>query len=250
MKKQTIMKRILFISLFLPALGFGQAPDSSTTEQLLTEIRDLLKETRTEKKKEFVPRTFGFAVYYRTNYLSGGFWVNAYEYQSASRFMNGASINLSFSTGMQKKVGFRFEPFVDYLFAKGDPPTNTFYSSSGFNTGVFESGLRFLPVVRRGRVNIYFGVSGSFLYVTRKAPIYNPNSNIPTGYKNAFRLGGSAGLVLGGEYLVTPHIGIRIESGVMYFGVGDEYFNDSGNISDSANSQIGSFARFGGSFYF
>ena len=216
----------------------GPSLNEPQNTALLTEIRDLLEEGATENKKEFIPRVFGFGVYFKTNYMYSDLIVpvnSDFDLVSA-RFLAGTSVNLTFNAGMRKKVGFRFEPNVDVL-------TNSASVQSGGTTSkasvtMIEAGLKLLLVVRRKRVNIYPGISGSYLNLATKQKVGSNSQSVE-------RSGGSVGLILGGEYLVTPHIGVRLESGFLYYGLGKA--SGGGNSTESA---FGSFARLGGSFYF
>lgn len=223
-----------------PSNGLPNRSLKSSTDELLTEIRDILKEEKPKAQADFVPRVFGFGVYFKTNFLFSTIMVANTDLDVAvNKFMSGASINASFNAGMKKKVGFRFEPFVDFLVTNTD---NQFGSTSvKGETGMLETGMRLLLVIRRNRVNIYPGVSGSYLNVAGKS-----TSGLQT--VKASRSGGSIGLILGGEYLLTPHIGVRIESGAMYYGLGKTKGNAL--ITNKAQNVFGSFARLGGSFYF
>ena len=204
--------------------------------QGLTAAIEKLNETK--KEKEFVPRVFGFGVYFKTNYMYSDLIVpvnSDFDLVSA-RFLAGTSINMTFNVGMRKKVGFRFEPNVDFMMNSASGGSGG--SAGKASTTMLEAGLKLLLVIRRGRVNIYPGISGSFLSLTAKQTSGSSTTTIQ-------RDGGSGGLILGGEYLLTPNIGIRLESGVLYYGLAKT--KNGGNNTEDA---FGSFARLGGSFYF
>lgn len=222
----------------------------------------------TKKDEEFVPRVFGFGVYFKTNYLFGetqittettneefdGTNLSFGDYSAANRFMNGTSLNMSFNAGMRKKVGFRIEPFVDFVvFSSKTDGDNTTVQSSARQ---IETGLRLLLIVRKGRVNIYPGITGGFVnqFRSQKITIKNSGSwNSGQGSRN----GGNIGLVLGGEYLLTPHFGVRVESGLLYYILGQTKVSSKASDGSSSSTPLkytsglfGSYARLGCSFYF
>lgn len=221
----------------------AKKPSLSTTDSLLVEILARMDASKDSKpEKEFTPRVFGFGVYFKTNYTFSSISTAAQDLDLViNKFMSGASINMSFNAGMKKKVGFRFEPFVDFLVTN----TENQYGSTNLKSeiGFFETGMRLLLMIRRNRVNIYPGLSASYVNISGRA-----FSGGSSGVK-ATRSGGSVGLILGGEYLLTPNIGVRLESGLMYYGLGKIASNNA-TFSNKAQNIFGSFARIGGSFYF
>ncbi|MCB9205338.1 MAG: hypothetical protein H6603_10215 [Flavobacteriales bacterium] len=238
-------------------------------ENLTTAIDRLNNSKEEEKtKEEFVPRVFGFGVYFKTNYLFGetqlttqttndefdGTNLSFSDYSTANRFMNGTSINMSFNAGMRKKLGFRFEPFVDFVVFNAKSETDV--STTKTSARQVETGLRLLFIVRRGRVNIYPGLTGGYVNQFRSQRIsYKTSGSWQSG--EGLRNGGNLGLVLGGEYLITPNFGIRVESGLLYYILGQTKLKSKDSTGSSASQSVkytsglfGSYARLGASFYF
>lgn len=274
------------------ASGMAQLQQNDELHEKLQAMTDVLTElkehNKVSKKPEpeenaFTPRVFGFGVYFKTNYLFNEIQMNYGTGVEEAKFLSGTSINLSLNAGMRAKVGFRIEANADFLtrFAEfrvgGDSiytdliqPDSTLLTTARFEefkqnnqVSFYEVGLSPLLVIRRNRVNIYLGFSGSYVHLQgeyKKTFPHNNNREIGENRVMASRSGFSAGFNIGGEYLVTPHIGIRLETGVKLYHIGKVNASENGvslegelegnPLYDNNQNVFGSFARIGGSFYF
>jgi len=222
-------------------------------------LKDAGSPIGTSEESTMIPRTFGFGVYFKTNYLFNNLFTMEDMSGVPEKFVAGASLNMSINMGMGNNVGFRLEPYADLMFGNTSEQDNdeTFRSRSSMQQ--IEAGIRALLVVRRGRVNIYPGITAG--YVNIGAMQIGESLDFESFNRSRFvRHGGSVGLVLGGEYLLTPHFGVRVESGMLYYIMGNvtqvNESNFGGNTQTETETTIitngvfGTFGRIGGSFYF
>ncbi|MCB9191754.1 MAG: hypothetical protein H6603_01290 [Flavobacteriales bacterium] len=237
-------------------------PSLTTTDSLLLEIVKRLETfNKVGGEKEVTPRVFGFGVYVKTNYYFSEVFVpmNVDMDLLSAKFLAGTSINMSFNAAMRKRVGFRFEPYLDFLFSNSQEENSGGSQRLKASAHQIESGLRLLLVVRRNRVNIYPGITGGYVNLNAR----NASETIGSvGYsrQSLVRHGGSIGVLFGGEYLVTPHFGIRLETGLLYYIIGNQESTTTTNFGSGENTQsqtlrrtdgrFSTLGRLGGSFYF
>ncbi|HRP38272.1 MAG TPA: hypothetical protein PLM55_01190 [Chitinophagales bacterium] len=198
----------------------------TTLNNSITSIQEI---NNGQQKDEIKPRKFGLGISYATNLLLDAFSSSDDEDFSASYkgLYGGAGLNLVISTRMDKKVGFRYEPEFSIASA---------FASSGIGntsrTSFFSMGSRFFAVVRRKRVNIYAGPSITFFGVIATGGSGNGDASG----------GGGFGLHFGGEYLISSHFGINLESGMQLYGFFPKNRDSNGVFS--------TYGRVGGRFYF
>jgi hypothetical protein len=197
----------------------------STLNKSIESIREI---NAGGEKEEIKPRKFGLGISYATNLLLDAFVTSDGEDGIEGTYKGlygGAGFNLVISTRMDKKVGFRYEP--EFSVA------STFYSSGGSTSrnSFFSMGSRFFAVARRKRVNIYAGPSITFFGVINTS-----------GGDGSAKGGGGFGLHFGGEYLISSHFGINLESGMQLYGM---FPTDGGS-----GGVFSTYGRVGGRFYF
>lgn len=189
-------------------------------------IEKLQEVNSSNSRSEITLRKFGLGISYATNLLIGAFSDQSKGEATAFKGLyGGAGFNLVISTRMDKKVGFRYEP--EFSVA------STFVSSSStIRSSFFSLGSRFFAVARRNRVNIYAGPSIIFFGIV--------NSEGGIGCESVG--GGGFGLHFGGEYLITFHFSLNLESGMQLYGTFPQRGDSQGVFS--------TYGRVGGRFYF
>jgi hypothetical protein len=191
-------------------------------------IKDLKEETTQAKGKEEIKvRKFGFAVNILTNVNAAIFDYKddpinktiANTASSLSRVGNGFGLSIVINTGIEKKVGFRFEPELNFIRISTDANTNA---------GYFALSTNFFACIHKHRTNIYAGPALSF------------GTLVIDGSKFVF----GTGIRFGGEYLIDSHFSIGLETGINYSSV-----IDNNDISSSVG-MLSIPSKLVGRFYF
>jgi hypothetical protein len=208
-------------------------------------VKDLKEATTAATgKDEIKVRKFGFAV----NILAD-VNTNIFNYKddqtnttslaqtitSLSKIGNGFGLSAVVNTGVDKKVGFRFEPELNFAELKANVADKDGDTTS-VNFTYFSLSTNFFACIHNHRTNIYVGPALSFgvMHEGDNSDLYTPNY---------FVFG--TGLRFGGEYLIDSHFSIGVETGINYSAI----INPSG-YGDKVTGMLSIPSKVVGRFYF
>lgn len=176
-----------------------------------TSLTDLKDANETKDKDVIVPKKAGMGIHYVFGgiQLLPGIGSDLFGKDgNPAQMLMGSAVSFSFSGGLTKKRGFRFEGDFAYLSGIAEPDRD-------YPTNLLLVDLKLLGALHLTRVNIFVG----------------PSLTILGGQLFGERGGGvGAGLHFNGEYMVSSHFAITTSAGFNVLG-----FFLPGSASSSSN---------------